>query len=64
MSDYRDFEIIFDYASQDYYIIWEPPAAIGSGKTQTEALRDLRETVHFGVDTLIKSKLQETVKED
>jgi hypothetical protein len=53
----------FDKKSGEYYIVWEP-LVIGAGKTEGEALEDLREAAHFGVDTLIDRKLQDTKKED
>jgi len=37
--------------------------AIGSGKTGTEALRDLKETARFCIDSLIDLKLREIAKE-
>jgi len=48
----------FDEKSGEYYIVWEP-VVIGAGKTAGDALQDLREAAHFGVDTLIDRKLQE-----
>lgn len=53
----------FDKKSGEYYIVWEP-VVIGAGKTTGEALEDLREAAHFGVDTLIDRKLQDIKKED
>jgi predicted RNase H-like HicB family nuclease len=53
----------FDKKSGEYYIVWEP-LVIGAGKTRDEALRDLREAAHFGVDTMIDRKLQNIKKED
>jgi predicted RNase H-like HicB family nuclease len=53
----------FDKKSGEYYIVWEP-VVIGAGKTAGEALQDLREAAHFGVDTLIDRKLQDIKKED
>ncbi len=44
-------EIIIEYdeADQSYYAVWEPPRAIGLGRTRQEALEDLRAAVNFGV---------------
>lgn len=52
----------FDKKSGEYYIVWEP-LVIGAGKTKDEALQDLREAAHFGVDTMIDRKLQNIKKE-
>ena len=41
MTSNRNIKIEFDDVSKDYYIIWSPPIAIGSGSTETEALHDL-----------------------
>ena len=53
----------FDEKSGEYYIVWEP-VVIGTGKTADEALQDLREAAHFGVDTMIDRKLENIKKED
>ena len=47
----------FDRQSQSYYIIWEP-VVIGLGKTEGEALKDLRIVAHSRVDTLVDLKLK------
>jgi predicted RNase H-like HicB family nuclease len=52
----------FDKESGEYYIVWEP-LVIGAGKTKDEALQDLREAAHLGVDTMIDRKLQNMKKE-
>lgn len=52
----------FDKESGEYYIVWEP-VVIGTGQTRDEALQDLREAAHFGVDTMIDRKLQNIKKE-
>jgi predicted RNase H-like HicB family nuclease len=52
----------FDSETGEYYIIWEP-VVIGAGKTEDEALEDLREAAHFGVDSLIALKLKNIRKE-
>ena len=56
-------DLEFDKESGEYYIVWEP-LVIGSGKTRDEALRDLREAAHFGVDTVIDRKLKDIKKEE
>ena len=56
-------DLEFDKKSGEYYIVWEP-VVIGAGKTAGEALEDLREAAHFGVDTLIDRKLENMKKED
>jgi predicted RNase H-like HicB family nuclease len=53
----------FDSETEEYYIVWKP-VVIGMGKTGDEALEDLREAAHFGVDTLIDLKLKNIKKED
>ena len=49
----------FDEQTRDYYIVWRP-IVIGSGRTKREALLDLREAAHLGVDTMIESKLKDS----
>jgi len=61
VSRKRNIEIEFDEETQDYYIIWKP-VVIGLGKTKANALQDLREAAHFGVDTLIDLKLKDIRK--
>ena len=51
-----DIEVEFDEQSGEYYAVWNL-VAIGLGRTSSEALEDLREAVHLGVDTLIDLKL-------
>jgi len=53
----------FDKEIRQYYIVWEP-IVIALGKTRHEALEDLREAAHCGVDTLIDLKLKNIKKED
>jgi len=52
----------FDRQSQSYYIIWEP-VIIGLGKTEGEALEDLRTVAHSSVDTLVDLKLKAVNRE-
>ena len=65
MSRRNDIDVEFDEASQGYYAIWEP-IVIGAGKARHEALDDLRQAAHFGVDTFIELKLEDInkIKED
>lgn len=54
-------EIIIDYDddSQSYYCIWRPLISVGLGKTEAEALDDLRAAAYFGIETLVDLKLRE-----
>ena len=45
--------------SQGYYVVWQPLTAIGAGRTEREALEDLRVAAHFGIETIVNSKLRE-----
>ena len=64
MSGNCDIEIGFDEVSKDYYIICDLPTAIGSSGTEIEALHDLRDAAHFGIDSIIEQKRKEMAKED
>jgi len=57
-------EIIIDYDddSQSYYCIWRPLTSVGLGKTEAEALDDLRAAAHFGIETMVDLKLREIEK--
>jgi predicted RNase H-like HicB family nuclease len=59
----NDINLEFDSQTGEYYIIWRP-VVISAGKTKDEALEDLREAAHFGVDSLIDLKLENIKKED
>ena len=61
MSRRNEIDVEFDQATQGYYAVWEP-IAIGAGKTKHEALDDLRQAAHFGVDTFIELKLKDINK--
>jgi len=61
MSRRNEIDVEFDEATQGYYAVWEP-IAIGAGKTKHEALDDLRQAAHFGVDTFIELKLKDINK--
>lgn len=56
-SNNGEIKIELDKVTQHYYIVWEL-SAIGLGKTKQEALENLREAAHFGVDSLIDQKLR------
>lgn len=58
MPSSSDIEIEFNQETKDYYIVCEP-TVISSGKTKEEALEDLREAAHFGVDTFVDLKLRD-----
>jgi predicted RNase H-like HicB family nuclease len=57
-------EIIIDYDddSQSYYCIWRPLTSVDLGKTEAEALDDLRAAAHFGIETVVDLKLREIEK--
>jgi len=57
-------EIIIDYDddSQGYYCIWRPLTSVGLGKTEAEALDDLRAAAHCGIETMVDLKLREIAK--
>ena len=62
MSRRNEIDVEFDEVVQGYYAVWEP-VVIGAGKTRQEALQDLKEVAHFGVDTFIDLKLKDINKE-
>ena len=47
----------YDSDSQSYFVIWRPLTAIGMGRTEQAALEDLRTAAHFGIETMVNSKL-------
>ena len=55
-------EIIIEYddTSKSYCIFWRPLMAVGMGGAEKEALEDLRQAAHLGIDTEIDLKLAET----
>jgi len=61
LSRNNDIEVEFDDETRNYYIVWEP-IVISLGKTKQEALEDLRQAAHSGVDTLIDLKLKDIGK--
>ena len=58
----HDITIEYDETIESYFIVWEY-AVIGLGKTKRSALKDLQKAAHFGIDTIINSKLK-TLKID
>ena len=52
----NDIIVEYDPDTMDYCSVWEP-VVIGAGKTEQEALEDLRQAAHFCVDQLIELKL-------
>jgi predicted RNase H-like HicB family nuclease len=62
VSELQNIEIEYDRETRSHFIIWEP-LVISLGRTPEEALRDLREAAHLGVDTWIDLKLEEIKKE-
>jgi hypothetical protein len=61
-----DSKISFEYDEelQSYYTVWDPMTAIGLGRTEKEALEELRAAAHYGVDTAVNIKLAEISREE
>jgi predicted RNase H-like HicB family nuclease len=59
---YDEIIIVYDDSSQSYYCIWRPLTSVGLGKTEAEALDDLRAAAHFGIETMVDLKLREIDK--
>jgi hypothetical protein len=59
----NDINLEYDRESGDYYIVWEP-VILSTGRTERQALEELRGAAHSGVDTLIDLKLKNIKKED
>jgi predicted RNase H-like HicB family nuclease len=57
-----DIIIAYDDDSQSYYCIWRPLTSVGLGKTEAEALDDLRAAAHFGIEAMVDLKLSEIEK--
>ena len=53
----NDIIVECDADTMDYYSTWEP-VVIGAGKTEQEALEDLRTAAHFSVDKLIDLRIK------
>ena len=60
---YDEIIIAYDGDSQSYYCIWRPLTSVGLGKTEAEALNDLRAAAHFGIDTAVNLKVREIEKD-
>ncbi len=58
LSD-SEMTIEYDDELQSYYIFCNSMAAAGLGETKQEALADLREAAHLGIDTMVNLKLAE-----
>jgi predicted RNase H-like HicB family nuclease len=56
---YDEIIIAYDDDSQSYYCIWRPLTSVGLGRTEAEALDDLRAAAHFGIETIVDLKLRE-----
>ncbi len=59
----NDIKLDYDQENGEYYIVWEP-IILSAGRTEHEALEELRGAAHSGVDTLIDQRLQKIKKED
>ena len=57
ISNNGEIRIDLDKVTHHYNIAWQL-SIIGLGKTKQEALEDLREAAHFGVDSFINEKLR------
>jgi hypothetical protein len=60
---YDEIIIAYDEYSQSYYCIWRPLTSVGLGKTEVEALDDLRAAAHLGIDTAVNLKVREIEKD-
>jgi predicted RNase H-like HicB family nuclease len=56
---YDEIIIAYDDDSQSYYCIWRPLTSVGLGRTEAEALDDLRAAAHLGIETIVDLKLRE-----
>ena len=59
---YDEIIIAYDVDSHSYYCIWRPSTSVGLGRTEAEALDDLRAAAHFGIETMVDLKLREIEK--
>jgi hypothetical protein len=55
----NNISIEYDEELRSYYIVWNPLTTVGLGRTEKEALEELRAAAHFGVDTVVDIKLAE-----
>ena len=49
----------YDETTQSYYVVWQPLASVGMGRTEREALEELRQAAHYGIDTMVDIELKE-----
>jgi hypothetical protein len=59
-----DIRMEYDEELRSYYIVWNPMAAVGLGRTEKEALEELRAAAHFGIDTAVDIKLAEVSQKE
>jgi hypothetical protein len=59
---HNDILIEFDADSCRYYVIWQPPVAIGEGDSESEALEDLRQAVCWYIDDGVERKVRAAKK--
>ena len=57
-NENRDIQINYDTVSHSYYIVWQPMVVISAGPTIEEALKDLKEAAHFGIDTFLGEEIE------
>jgi predicted RNase H-like HicB family nuclease len=57
-NESRDIQINYDTVSNSYYIVWQPMVVISAGPTIKEALRELKEAAHFGIDTILGEEIE------
>jgi hypothetical protein len=60
----NDIQIEYDEELHNYYIIWNLMAVAGLGRTEKEALEELRAAAHFGIDTAVDIRLAEFIREE
>jgi predicted RNase H-like HicB family nuclease len=54
----NDIKTEYDKDSCSYYVFWQPPAVIGAGRTEKEALDDFREAVRFCIEQMVDTKMK------
>ena len=54
MNQYDELKVEYDKVTKDYFVIWQPPLAVASGKTKVEALQDLQQVVYFCIDSCME----------
>ncbi len=55
----NEIDIEFDEESGNFYVVWRPFTAVGMGETAREALEDLKQAAHFGIETAVDMKMSE-----